>query len=328
MPLGRQRRENRHRQGTAAGGRLGPLWAGGRLGPLCLLLDAWYRRGSLIRAAPRFGHDVIGPVRRDTALFRLPAPREPGRRGRPRRSGEQSDAPVAAALPASRHRLDDYGGRTARLRAILCRPRFLKGVLVRAVWCELEKRGGGWAKPRLLLSTDPAMLAPAIVEAYSNRWPIEPLVNALKITDGLGAIWPQGRTARLRWLPLVQIGRTLLVLLTAKAEPEIRALVQVGGWPKAATLTPGLVKDALARRFRNFEAFRLVPTTRRKTGPVRATGPPTNAAAASSSRQIHGLQAFRGRKHPDRRAGPWPIMANRTRNPSQQYSGLLNSSRS
>jgi hypothetical protein len=36
-------------------------------------------------------------------------------------------------------------------------------------------------------------------------------------------------------------------------------LVRPGGWRKAATLTPGLVKDALARRFRDFEAFRLVP---------------------------------------------------------------------
>jgi hypothetical protein len=54
----------------------------------------------------------------------------------------------------------------------VCRPRFLKGVIVRAVWCELAK-GSGWAKVRLLLSTDPTLSAPAIVEAYSNRWSIE-----------------------------------------------------------------------------------------------------------------------------------------------------------
>src|SRR5215211_2103792 len=51
------------------------------LGPVCLLLDAWYMRGSLIRAALRLGHEVIGQVRRDTAVFRLPAPRGPGTRG-------------------------------------------------------------------------------------------------------------------------------------------------------------------------------------------------------------------------------------------------------
>jgi hypothetical protein len=35
-----------------------------------------------------------------------------------------------------------------------------------------------------------------------------------------------------------------------------------------ATLTPGLVKEALANRFCDFEAFRLLPETCRKSGPV------------------------------------------------------------
>src|ERR687893_2673637 len=253
---------------------------GDRLGPLCLLLDAWYMRALLIRAALRRGHAVVGQVRRDTALFRLPPPRLPGTRGRPRLYGEKIDAEAAARLPVSCHRIGGCGGRVACLRDVLCRPRFLRGVVVRAVWCEVQKRGGGWAKPRLLLSTDTELSAPAIVEACSNRWTVEPLFAALKLSDGLGAMWQRGRTALLRWLHLVQIGRALLVLLTARAEPQTLALVRVGGWRKAATLTPGLVKEALTRRFRDCEAFRLVPTTRRKSGPVRGTGPPGCAAAA------------------------------------------------
>ncbi len=235
---------------------------------------------SLIRAALRRGHAVVGQVRRDTALFRLPPPRAPGTRGRPRVYGERIDAEAAARLPASRHRIEGYGGRVARLRHVLCRPRFLRGVIVRAVWCELEKRGGGWAKQRLLLSTAPAMSAVAIVEAYSQRWAVEPLFAALKLSDGLGAMWQRGRTTLLRWLHLVQIGRALLVLLTARAEPQTRALLRVGGWREAATLTPGLVKEALARRFRDFEAFRLAATARGKSGPVRGIGPPERAIAA------------------------------------------------
>jgi hypothetical protein len=104
--------------------------------------------------------------------------------------------------------------------------------------------------------------------------------SAIKMVDGLGAMWQRGRVTLLRWLHLVQIARTLLVLLTARAEPEVLALIRIGGWRAAATLTPGLVKDALAARFRDFEAFRLIPETRRKSGPVRSTGPPANAAAA------------------------------------------------
>jgi hypothetical protein len=253
---------------------------GDRLGPLCLLLDAWTMRGSVIRAAMGRGHTVVGQVRRDTALFALPPPRAPGRRGRSRLYGAKLDAAAVAQLPVSHHRIGGYGGRMARLRHLVCRPRFLRGVIVQAVWCELQKRGGGWAKQRLLLSTDPTLSAVEIVEAYANRWTIEPLFATLKLTDGLGAMWQRSRAVLLRWLHLVQIGRALLVLLTAKAEPETLALVRPGGWRKAATLTPGLVKDALARRFRDFEAFRLLPTTRGKSGPGRGTGPPEPAAVA------------------------------------------------
>jgi hypothetical protein len=252
---------------------------GDRLGPLCLLLDAWYMRGAVIRAAMQRGHTVVGQVRRDTALFELPPPRAPGRRGRSRLYGAKLDAEAVARLPTSNHRIGGYGGRMARLRHLVCRPRFLRGVIVQAVWCELQKHGGGWAKQRLLLSTDLTLSAAEIVEAYANRWTVEPLFAALKLTDGMGAMWQRSRTVLLRWLHLVQIGRALLVLLTAKAEPETLALVRPGGWRKATTLTPGLVKDALARRFRDFEAFRLVPTTRGKSGPVRGTGPPERAAA-------------------------------------------------
>jgi hypothetical protein len=51
------------------------------------------------------------------------------------------------------------------------------------------------------------------------------------------------------------------------------ALIRLGGWRPVAPLTPGLVKDALAARFRNFQAFRLMPETRCKSGPTRHTGP-------------------------------------------------------
>jgi DDE superfamily endonuclease len=108
---------------------------GDRLGPLCLLLDAWSMRGSVIRAA---GHTVVGQVRRDTALFDLPPPRAPGRRGRSRLYGAKLDAAAVAQLPVSQHRIGGYAGRMARLRHLVCRPRFLRGVIVHAVWGELR----------------------------------------------------------------------------------------------------------------------------------------------------------------------------------------------
>jgi hypothetical protein len=86
-------------------------------------------------------------------------------------------------------------------------------------------------------------------------------------------MWQRGRATLLRWLHLVLIARTLLVLLTARAEPQTLAPIRLGGWRPAATLIPGLVKEALANRFRYFEAFRLLPVICRKSGPVRSTSP-------------------------------------------------------
>ena len=59
----------------------------------------------------------------------------------------------------------------------------LRGVIVQAVWCELQKRGGGWAKQRLLLSTDPTLSAVEVVEAYANRWTVEVVFPQMTKTD-------------------------------------------------------------------------------------------------------------------------------------------------
>src|SRR3954465_8331663 len=118
----------------------GLLRAVGALGPVCLLLDAWYMRGSLIRTALRLGHEVIGQVRRDTALFALPPPRQPGRRGRSRLYGTRLDAEAIAALPATVHAIAGYGGRHA-----VCRPRFLRGVIVRGASWRRAPAGPGRA---------------------------------------------------------------------------------------------------------------------------------------------------------------------------------------
>jgi hypothetical protein len=95
-------------------------------------------------------------------------------------------------------------------------------------------------------------------------------------------MWQRGRIALLRWLHLVQIART-------PADRKGRAADPCPDPPRrlAATLTPGLVKEALAARFRNFEAFRLLPETYRKSGPVRST---RNRPGCLSTAQIQRLQ--------------------------------------
>src|SRR4051794_40873700 len=273
VPRSWPRREDRVGQGLAAGRGRSPRTAVPAAGRL-----VYARLADPGGPAARARRRRPGPARHG-AVRPAAAPRS-GPAWPPRVYGERIDAAAAALLPAATHRIAGYGGRAARLRHAVCRPRFLRGVVARAVWCELAKPQGGWAKQRLLLCTDLDLSAPAVVEAYAQRWAVEPLFAALKLTDGMGAMWQRGRRTLLRWLHLVQIGRALLVLLTARAEPEVLALLRVGGWRRPATLTPGLVKDALARRLRDIQAFRLVPATHKKTGPARGTGPPVIATAA------------------------------------------------
>src|SRR3954454_9903778 len=230
-----------------------------RVAPSCLLLDAWYRRGSLIRTALRLGHEVIGQATPPCSPCHLPVSPE-GAAG----------SMVGALLPMQSQHCPSRSTLSPAMAgpAAPCRvpPTLPQGR--HRPWCELEK-GSGWAKARLLLSTDPTLSAP--VEAYSRRWSIEPLFRDLKMVDGLGAMWQRGRIALLRWLHLVQIART-------PADRKGRAADPCPDPPRRLATT--LVKEALAARFRNFEAFRLLPETYRNAAPLRSTGPPVNAVAA------------------------------------------------
>src|SRR3954471_4858917 len=70
---------------------------GRRLGRVRVLLDAWFMRGWLIRCTLADGHTVIGRVRRDLALYKVP--RSHGRR-RPGRQGKYGERLAPAGVPA------------------------------------------------------------------------------------------------------------------------------------------------------------------------------------------------------------------------------------
>jgi hypothetical protein len=139
---------------------------------------------------------------------------------------------------------------------------------VRAVWVSLRK-AEGWAKDRLLLSTDPTLSAEAVIASSSRRWSIEPMFNSLKNAEGLKELGMRRRAVLLRWLHLVQLGYALLIMLAAKADPEVLALLRIPGWRKGCAITPGLVKDALSAAFRHCEPVRLLGWTPRKIRPTK-----------------------------------------------------------
>ncbi len=183
---------------------------------------------------------VIGQIRRDSALFRIPEPPAKRQRGRPKKYGDRIIS--ADALPVTRKRTSAYGGRLMRWCGITCR--FLRGLDVRVISMRTNK---GWTKDRLVLSTDTTLCDEDIIIGYSRRWPTEPLYRDLKFMEGFREMWMQARKTLMRWLHVVQTGAALAIMLSAKIDPELDALARIGGWRKEVKpATPGLVKQALA----------------------------------------------------------------------------------
>jgi hypothetical protein len=104
---------------------------------------------------------IIGQVRRDTALFLSPQP-EPKRRGCKRKPGLRIDAAMLAALPLTEMELTVYGkAQPVRIRSLIAVARFLKGLPVQAVWCEMRQAHNTWSRPRLILATETDLSAQA-----------------------------------------------------------------------------------------------------------------------------------------------------------------------
>jgi hypothetical protein len=164
-------------------GQRGKLWVArqlmdsirGHVKGVRLLIDAWFMRRSLILPLLEQQVRIIGQVRRDTALFLPPQP-EPKRRGRKRKYGQRVDAAMLETLPIQEMELMLYGKvQPVRVRSVFAVARFLKGLPVRAVWCEMFLPDHTWSRPRLILATETDLSAQQIVEIYAERWGIEPL---------------------------------------------------------------------------------------------------------------------------------------------------------
>jgi hypothetical protein len=119
-----------------------------------LLMDSWYMRFTLISYALEKGLQVIGQLRRDTALFQLPGERS-GKRGRPKKYGNRINEDWIQSLPETRMDCYIYGKiQPVYYRSALVVVRFLKARAVRIVWSQLVQNDGTRTKTRLFLSTD------------------------------------------------------------------------------------------------------------------------------------------------------------------------------
>jgi hypothetical protein len=228
-------------------GQRGKLWVArqlidsvrGHVKDARLLIDAWFMRKSLIVPLLEQRVHIIGQVRRDTALFLPPQP-EAKRRGPKRKYGQRIDAAMLDALPTTQRELALYGkSQRVRLRSVIARARFLKGLPVRAVWCEMRQDDATWSRPRLILATETHLSARQVVEIYAQRWGIEPLFHNLKRWWGVTNLWQQSKQALELWMQIRSTAYALTQLLALRLG-ESFPLIDIAPWRKGAMITAGL----------------------------------------------------------------------------------------
>jgi hypothetical protein len=228
-------------------GQRGKLWVArqlidsvrGHVKDARLLIDAWFMRKSLILPLLEQRVRIIGQVRRDTALY-FPPQAEPKRRGPKRKYGQRITQEVFDALPMAVMDLSLYGKtQSVRVRSVIAVARFLKGLPVRAVWCEMRQNDGTWSRPRLILATETDLSAREVIEIYAQRWGIESLFHNLKRWWGVTNLWQQTKPALELWMQIRSTAYALTQLLALKLWASF-PLMEIAPWRKGALITAGL----------------------------------------------------------------------------------------
>jgi hypothetical protein len=213
-----------------------------------LLMDSWYMRCTLISYALEHGLQVIGQVRRDTALFHLPE--RTGKRGRPRKYGDRVSTEWIDSLPEVSMECFIYGKtQMVYYRSAIVLARFLKGSAVRIVWSQLVKDDGSRTTPSLILSTDISLSAARIILHYGRRWSVEDLFNQLKNRWGWKETWQQTRQVLHRWVQILSISYAIPQLLVLLDDAKVKTLASFSPWRLKQPVTAGRVRQGLQRFF-------------------------------------------------------------------------------
>lgn len=212
-----------------------------------VLVDSWYMRRCFIQAPVNKGFTIIGQVRIDT-VFHQPPVAYPGR-GRPRIYGTRLTKKAMMDLPVETTTQTLYGReQTLHYRTQVAQARFLKGQLIRFVWCEFEDDKGK-KRPRLLLSTDTNLSGLDIILAYEKRCCIEPMFNQLKNAWGMKQAWQQKRQVLHRWVHLIALGYILPQLLAIQCSDKVQPLLKHAPWQMNTDTTAGRIRQGLIKHF-------------------------------------------------------------------------------
>ena len=221
------------------------------------LVDAWYMKRTLILPLLKRAVHAIGQVRKDTALFLEPilVLKKDRKKGRPRTYGQKLTPDRVKKLTLHKANLNIYGGHKEVLyRSTTCLARFLKGLLVVAVWCKLPDKKG-WT---LILSTDLSLTPERIIKLYARRWKIEPMFNEIKHGYGVAQAWEQTFQNLHRWVSMLCVSYSLTRLLSlVAASKKNQNFVPVIQWRTKSPITAGLVRIGLQFFFRHFTFYQL-----------------------------------------------------------------------
>lgn len=214
-----------------------------------LLVDSWYMRKTLLIPAQVMGYQVIGQVRKDTALY-LPPPPHNGKRGRPRKYGDRLTPERVKTLPVvSQHVFLYNDWHRVHYRSCVALARFLNGQPVRVVWSQIENKDGTLRQPRLILSTDLQLSAMRTLMAYGRRWSIEDLFNQLKNRWGWKDAWQQSRQVLHRWTQILSTSYAIPQLLAQQNTDDVKVIASIAPWRHNQPITAGRVRLGLQRIF-------------------------------------------------------------------------------
>jgi hypothetical protein len=247
-----------------------------------LLLDSWYMRGTLLFAALNSGMQVIGQVRKDTALFRVPE--QTTKRGRPRKYGAKYTPVDIEKLAMTPVQLFIYGKlQWVRYRSVIAKARFLDGRIVRVVWVSFEDEKRGVTRERLILATDINLEPHEVIEVYAKRWAIEPMFHQAKNRWGWNETWQQSRQTVHRWLHILGIGYALPQLLAIKGGTEVTRLANTTPWREKDPVTAGRVRSGLVRIISHFPIRDWWSRKSRKFGPKKEPETPVSTRKLSKA---------------------------------------------
>jgi hypothetical protein len=227
------------------------LWLLSKHKDILLLCDSWYMKSSLLLPCLDKLINVIGQVRKDTALFLPPSPHSG--KGRPRKYGAkiskgdfQNKAPLQSAkiFAYGKKRLFEFYEFDALVK-------FLKGRICKAIWCRFQNDDNKFTNWHLIICTDTRLTPEEIISLYSARWSVEPAFNSLKNSVGISNAWQQSQIAFDRWRHILCCAYCLSVMSEMFFGENLRTLLDIP-WRRKQPMTAAWAARALRAFFGSF----------------------------------------------------------------------------